>query len=184
MIIACPQCQSQYRINPAAGSKAKARVRCPNCQHTFEITLAAEPPVAAAETPVVRPEPQAGGSAPLVLVVDDARYFREMIRDILAELPIRLETAADGSEALAKIQSLQPDLLLLDLNIPGLSGQELIAAVRRDPALRALRILAMSAVQRGEDAAHDLRRLGAEDFISKSFKPRDLQSRVRQLLGL
>ena len=121
---------------------------------------------------------------PLVLVVDDARFFREMIRDLLVDLPIRVETAGDGHEALQKINRLHPALLLLDLNIPGVSGQELISAVRRDAACNTIRILAMSGVQRGEEAAQDVRRLGADDFINKSFKPRDLQNRISQLLGL
>ena len=183
MIIACPHCQSRYRINPAPGSKPQARVKCPGCQHTFDIVIAPELPSgapAAVPTAVTENDPV----KPLVLVIDDARFFREMIRDLLADLPIRLETAGDGHEALQKIAALRPALLLLDLNIPGLSGQELIAAVRGNPDCKALRILAMSGVQRGEEAAHDVRRLGADDFINKSFKPRDLQNRIRQMLEL
>jgi predicted Zn finger-like uncharacterized protein len=183
MIIACPQCQSRYRITPPAGSKPQARVKCPNCQNTFDITLAAESVVdeAVSATPV---SPGGELAKPLVLVVDDARFFREMICDLLADLPIRVETAGDGHEALQKINALHPVLLLLDLNIPGMSGQELISAVRGDAARNTVRILAMSGVQRGEEAAQDVRRLGADDFINKSFKPRDLQNRVRQMLGL
>jgi predicted Zn finger-like uncharacterized protein len=174
MIITCPRCQSRYRINPAPGSKPLARVKCPDCQHTFEIAIDASPaPAAVAET-----------APPLVLVVDDARFFREMIRDLLSELPIRVETAADGETAWHQLPLLKPALLLLDLNIPGMTGQELIAAVRREPSCRGLRILAMSAVLRGEEAAREVRHLGADDFISKSFTPTDLKNRVRELLGL
>lgn len=183
MIIACPQCQSRYRITPPAGSKPQARVKCPACQHTFVITIEtvqAEP--SPGRSPDVVPTPPS--TPPLVLVVDDARFFREMIRDLLAELPIRVETSGDGTDALEKIRTQHPAMLLLDLNIPGMSGQELITAVRKDPDCHAIRILAMSGVQRGEEAAHDVRRLGADDFINKSFKPRDLQDRVRQILGL
>ena len=182
MIIACPKCQSRYRISPPVGCKSQARVKCPSCQNTFDITLAADPVTdAGPATPV---SPVGDLAKPLVLVVDDARFFREMIRDLLVDLPIRVETAGDGHEALQKIHALHPALLLLDLNIPGVSGQELIAAVRRDTTCNAIRILAMSGVQRGEEAALDVRRLGADDFINKSFTPRDLQSRISQLLGL
>jgi predicted Zn finger-like uncharacterized protein len=183
MIIVCPQCQSRYRINPPAGSKPQARVKCPNCQNTFDITLAVAP-VAVEASAVTPASPEGDVAKPLVLVVDDARFFREMIRDLLADLPIRVETAGDGHEALQMINKLHPALLLLDLNIPGVSGQDIIAAVRRDAACNTVRILAMSGVQRGEEAAHDVRRLGADDFINKSFRPRDLQNRVRQILGL
>ncbi len=177
MIIACPQCQSRYRISPAPGSKPLAKVKCPGCRHTFEITLAAGPDPEAAASPDA-------AASPLVLVVDDARFFRDMIRDLLAELPIRVATAADGAIAWQQIREQQPALLLLDLSIPGISGQELIAAVRREPSCRTIRILAMSAVQRGEDTARDVRRLGADDFIGKSFTPTELRNRVRDLLGL
>ena len=185
MIITCPHCQSRYRIAPPPGSKPQGRARCPGCQQTFDVVITPEAPAPPAATAPPRPPAQAADTAqPLVLVVDDARFFREMIRDLLADLPIRVETAGDGHEALDKIAALRPAMILLDLNIPGLSGQELIAAVRRDPQGSALGILAMSGVQRGEEAAQDVRRLGADDFISKSFKPRDLQTRVRQMLGL
>jgi len=179
MIITCPQCQSRYRINPEAGNKPLARVKCPGCHHTFEIELDAAAPVSAGDSePASRPAP------PLVLVVDDARFFREMICDLLAELPIRVETAADGATAWQQIQAHKPALLLIDLNIPGMSGQDLISTVRRDPSCRTVHILAMSGVLRGEEAARDVRHLGADDFINKSFKPRDLQLRVREILGI
>lgn len=183
MIIACPQCQARYRINPPAGGKPTVKVRCPGCQHTFEAKIEAEPATPSG-APVAVPPVAADSASPLVLIVDDARFFREMIRDLLADLPIRMETAADAHEALQKIQSLHPALLLLDLNIPGMSGQELITAIRQRPDSPQPRILAMSGVQRGEEAAQTVRSLGADDFINKSFKPRDLQDHVRQLLKL
>lgn len=184
MIIACPQCQARYRVNPPAGGKITVRVKCPGCQHTFETRLEPEPAAPVASPPETASPVAADATRPLVLIVDDARFFREMIRDLLSTLPIRTETAADGHEALQKIQALQPALLLLDLNIPGVSGEELITAVRRRPDGRQVRILAMSGVQRGEEAAHSVRSLGADDFISKSFTPKDLQDRIRQLLKL
>ena len=184
MIITCPQCQSRYRINPPAG-KPQARVKCPSCQNLFTISFLEQPTVPEpAAAPASSPPQPAETVRPLVLVVDDARFFREMIRDLLADLPIRMETAGDGEEALRLIRELRPAMLLLDLNIPGLSGKDLIAEVRRDPACQSLRILAMSGVERGEEAAHDVRRLGADDFINKSFRPLDLQNRIRQILGL
>lgn len=183
MIIACPQCQARYRTNPPTGGKSSVRVKCPGCQHTFEVRLEAEP-ARPPDVPAAIPPAAANAAKPLVLIVDDARFFREMIRDLLADLPIRVETAADAHEALQKIQSLQPALLLLDLNIPGMSGQELITAIRQRPDGRQFRILAMSGVQRGEEAAQTVRSLGADGFINKSFKPRDLQEQIRQLLKL
>ncbi|TLM60385.1 MAG: response regulator [Deltaproteobacteria bacterium] len=186
MIIACPQCRARYRIKPPADDKPLVRVKCPSCQHTFELSVEADA-VSAASAPSAAPTEIPGQreeTRPLVLVVDDARFFREMIRDLLADLPVSLETAGDGREALEKIRALHPSLLLVDLNIPGMSGQELIEVVRHEPGGREIRILAMSGVQRGDEAAHAVRSIGADDFINKSFRPRDLQERVRQLLKL
>lgn len=184
MIISCPQCRSRYRIEPAAGGKSLVRVKCPGCQHTFEVALEVKTPVPPADLPGTAPLANGTAARALVLIVDDARFFREMIRDLLSELPITVETAADGDDAWRKIQTLHPELLLLDLNIPGMSGQELIAAVRSHPDGGTIRILAMSGVQRGEETALNVRRLGADDFINKSFTPRDLQSRICTLLKL
>ncbi len=179
MIITCPACRSQYKIDPSKTSKHVARVKCPACKHVFEITFQAA--AAATEPPRVS-EKIPGG--PTVLIVDDARFFREMITDILKELPVCLATAMDGDEAWKLIEGDPPQLLLLDLNIPGKSGYELLQAIQQQPALRSMKILVMSGVQRGEQVSAEVSRLGADGFLNKSFTPRDLQQRVRQILDL
>jgi CheY-like chemotaxis protein len=126
----------------------------------------------------------AADSKPVVLVVDDARFFREMIADILKDLPVSLATAANGDEAWQLIQDVQPRLLLLDLNIPGKSGYDLLKAIQQRPAMKNMKILVMSGVQRGEQVSSEVSRLGADGFLNKSFTPRDLQQRVRQILAL
>lgn len=175
MVITCPACQARYRIDPSASKAAVAKVKCPKCFHHFEVAL----------TPAKTPcEDRPLTGQPLVLVVDDARFFREMIKDILSDLPVDLIMAADGNEAWQKILSLSPQLVLLDLNIPGKTGKEILQSLQESPAHGQLRVLAMSGVERGEQTASEVRRLGASDFINKSFKPSELQSRVRYLLGL
>jgi len=176
MVITCPACQGQYRIKPAASKLQVAKVKCPACQHVFEVSLVAKP--------VDRAEPQDASADPVVLVVDDARFFREMIKDILNALPIQLILAADGHEALQQISALSPQLVLLDLNIPGKSGKEIIQEIRKSPGLEQVKFLAMSGVERGVEVASEMRQIGADDFINKSFTPRELQNRVRKILGL
>jgi DNA-binding response OmpR family regulator len=73
--------------------------------------------------------------------------------------------------------------VILDLNLPGMSGYELIRSVRMDPALDKLRLLAMSGVYRKVADAVEVQAAGADDFISKSFKPEQLQLRVKKLLA-
>jgi len=175
MIITCPACKGRYRINPS-GCKAKvAKVKCPGCAEVFEITLVEE---GSADKQEITP------TSPVVLVVDDARFFREMIKDILKDLPVELVMAADGNEAWDVISSQQPQLVLLDLNIPGKSGKEILQALKGLPQLSGVKVLAMSGVERGDETASQVKAIGATDFINKSFKPRELQSRVKEILGL
>ena len=99
MILTCPSCQARYRIDPTASKAKVAKVKCPDCGHTFEVSLVEETPLQNDPPSPVRP---------VVLIVDDARFFREMIKDILSELPVELDGAADGHEAWQKITDSKP----------------------------------------------------------------------------
>lgn len=179
MVITCPSCQSRYRIDPAKATGSFAKVKCPGCQHLFEIALSDSAPAPSApeseEVPAGRPR---------VLIVDDAKFFREMLKELLQELPVELLTAADGGEAMQLISECQPALLLLDLNIPEKSGREILQELRANPDFNATKVIVMSGSERGGDTENEVRRLGADDFLNKSFKPRELVKRVRQILGL
>lgn len=175
MVIACPACQARYRIDPAASKADKAKVKCPECRHIFEVSLHGQ----------AEPHKQpATNELPLVLVVDDARFFREMIKDILKDLPIKLVAVADGNEAWQQIADLRPQLVMLDLNIPGKSGKEILQSLQQSNQSKQVKVLVMSGVERGEEIASQVRLLGADDFVSKSFKPSELQKRVKKLLEL
>lgn len=179
MVITCPHCKAKYRIETAALKSRLAKVKCPGCSHLFEVSLVPE------QLAVARPSEAAlVDGKPLILVVDDARFFREMIRDILSELPIEILTAADGDEAWALLVDRVPQLVLLDLNIPGKSGREILLELQGSPLKSKIRVLAMSAVDRGDLAASEMRRLGAVDFLSKSFTPAELRKRVRSFLDI
>jgi DNA-binding response OmpR family regulator len=91
--------------------------------------------------------------------------------------------AGDGDEALRIIRQRRPVLVILDLSLPGTSGYELIRQVRDEPSLRELRLLAMSGVYRKQTDAAEVQAAGADDFVSKSFKPEQLQARVKKLLA-
>ena len=175
MLIECPTCQARYRIDPSASKADVAKVKCPGCQHVFEVSLVAEDKLQ---------QDDCSSARPVVLVVDDARFFREMIKDILKDLPVELIMAADGDDAWQQITTLVPQLVLLDLNIPGKNGKEILQAMQESSLLDQVKVLALSGVERGEETAAEVRLIGADDFISKSFKPRELQDRVRNILEL
>jgi len=175
MVIACPACKARYRIDPATSRGVLAKVKCPECKHVFEVTLGDGEDSRRSS---------ADDGKPVVLVVDDARFFRETIKDILNSLPVNLISAADGNEAWQKIEALQPQLVLLDLNIPGKSGKDILQDLRNNARFNQIKVLVISGVERGQETSVAVRLLGADDFIIKSFKPSELLSRVSKLLGI
>lgn len=196
MKIQCPECESSYRIDPSRlkPGVASFKARCTRCNAVFRVAIPpqeqpAQPVAPAAPsrpTPVV-PSPAAkaapaGCVGKRVLVVDDSKFFRELIVDVLKPLELEFQLAGDGVEALECLRQGVFDLVLLDLNLPLMNGYELIAAVRSDAGLKNTHLLAMSGVFRKETDVARVVQAGADDFINKSFKPEQLQERVRKLL--
>jgi len=184
MLIQCPQCQARYRIDTSGAQKASTRIRCPKCTHVFPVSIEIPSaiPSSSASPPPPSILPQTVAQTDSVLVVDDSKFFRELIVDILRTMHLPCLLAADAEEALAILRQQRPGLILLDLNLPGKSGYELIRVIRADSALQGIRILAMSGVFRKETASVEAEAAGADEFISKSFKPEQLQLRVERLL--
>lgn len=119
----------------------------------------------------------------LILVVEDFDDAREMYRDYLEFSGFRVETARDGREAIDKAQALQPDLILMDLSLPGVDGWEATRLLKSDPATRHLLIVALSAhalAAEGERA----RAAGCDGFIAKPCLPPDLVTEVERYLRL
>ena len=177
--IQCPQCQARYRFDPSKTNKSVVRIKCPGCSHAFQVDL-----TTLQEDPAEQPAPDAGPQAAVkkILIVDDSGFFREVILDILKPLDLEIITAADGDEGLAVIHREKPALVMLDLNLPRKNGYELIREVRADAGLKNVRLLAMSGVFRKNEDISEVYRGGADDFISKSFKPEQLLERVKKLL--
>ena len=175
MVVTCPECKGRYKIDPSGSQSRVGKVKCPGCSHRFQIVLTGN-----GESN----KEQAVTGVPLILIVDDARFFRQMIEDLLSDLPVEFISAADGDEAWVKITTRLPQLVLLDLNIPGRSGKQILQSIQEEPRLNRIKVLAMSGVERGEETAAAVRRFGAVDFINKSFKPSELEKRVRNILAI
>ncbi len=182
MQLRCPQCGARYQVRDEK-VRAGVRVRCPKCNDVFPVQVAAQLASKSSATQKAS-SPVLPKSRPKLVLVEDARYFRELIRDVLAPLNSDFHEAADGIEGLRIIEQVRPDLVILDLNLPEMNGYELMKAIRARAALRNTRILAMSGVFRKEVDQNAAQQAGADEFIGKSFTPDFLLERVNQLLGL
>jgi phosphate regulon transcriptional regulator PhoB len=116
-----------------------------------------------------------------ILVVEDEADIRELLRYNLAQEGFAVEEAGDGAEALDRIGRRAPDLLVLDLMLPQMSGLELCRRMRSNPETAKLPILVVTAKGAEVDRILGLE-LGADDYVVKPFSPREVVARVKALL--
>jgi len=118
---------------------------------------------------------------PLILLVEDYDDAREMYRDYLEYAGFQVETARDGHEALTKARASNPDLVLMDLSMPGLDGWEATRLLKTDPATSHLTVVALSAhalAAEGDRA----KRAGCDGFIAKPCLPHELVEQMAAYL--
>ncbi len=113
-----------------------------------------------------------------ILVVDDEDTIREVVRRYLEREGFNVREAADGYEALDAIQEAPPDLIVLDLMLPGIDGLTITQHIRQD---RQIPIIMLTAKGEANDRIRGLD-LGADDYITKPFSPQEVVSRVRAVL--
>ena len=116
-----------------------------------------------------------------ILVVEDFDDAREMYRDYLEFAGFRVETARDGREGIEKARAFQPDLILMDLSLPGIDGWEATRLLKAAPETRQIIIIALSAhalATEGDRA----RAAGCDGFIAKPCLPPDLVLEIHKYL--
>jgi two-component system, OmpR family, alkaline phosphatase synthesis response regulator PhoP len=118
---------------------------------------------------------------PLILVVDDNGDNREILEARLASQGYATAAAADGEEALAAVHELLPDLILLDVMMPKVSGFEVCRRLRADPATRGVSVLMVTALDQATDVETAVE-AGTDDFITKPINKTELLLRVRAML--
>lgn len=119
---------------------------------------------------------------PRVLIIDDQRSSATLLADLLAtRFGYRTDVAGDGTEGIAQARMLDPDLILLDVLMPGLDGFEVCTRLRAEPAFVATPIVLVTSLESKEERVRGLE-AGADDFLSKPIVQAELFARVRSLL--
>ncbi len=117
----------------------------------------------------------------LVLVVDDEEDIQELVEYNLTKAGYRVQRAGTGGDAVRAAREYLPDLVLLDLMLPGMDGLEVAAVLRNDSKTREIPIVMLTAKGEERDVVRGLER-GADDYITKPFSPKILVARVQAVL--
>ncbi len=116
-----------------------------------------------------------------ILVVEDDEDIQQLVEYNLLKAGYKVSVASTGEEGLRLAQGEHPDLVLLDLMLPGLDGLELCRALKRDPATARLPVIMLTAKSEEADIVTGLE-LGADDYVTKPFSPKVLLARIRTVL--
>jgi CheY-like chemotaxis protein len=121
-------------------------------------------------------------NAPLILVVDDYQDAREMYAEYLQFSGFRVAEARNGNEAVAQAFSLRPDLILMDLSLPGMDGWEATRLLKADDRTKHIPVVALTGHALA-GASEGAKRAGCDSFVTKPCLPDDLVVEVRRMLS-
>ena len=115
-----------------------------------------------------------------ILIVEDHPTMREAMRLILEHEGFEIREAPDGASAISMAKDHPPDLMFLDLNIPGTSGVDVLSEIKGDPGTKDIRVIVVTAT--GEEGREFARSLGADEYFTKPFSPTALLRTVEKVL--
>src|SRR6266705_1784060 len=163
---------SQPRFAPGSSGVLEPPVREPLAAR-FELLEEPSPP---------RRSGPRGEIAPTVLLVDDEDSLRKVMRELLERDGYVVAEARDGVQALDQVDRVGPDIIVLDLNLPGLDGYGVLSHLRSRPATANIPVIVLTA-KGDEDNEVRVFELGADDFLTKPFRARALSARLEAVLG-
>jgi CheY-like chemotaxis protein len=118
-----------------------------------------------------------------VLVVDDEENILELMGAVLEGAGYEVVTADSGEECLEKLKTLKPDLVLLDMMMPGMSGREACEKIRNNPKTKGLKVAFVTVAKFSEVGKGTLSKMNVADYITKPFENADLIRRVKKIIG-
>ena len=162
-------------VPPAAASPAPSAPWFPSLDF-MDMELVDQPGAIDVEAAVAR------GRGAKVLLVEDEEQLRRVMKDLLEREGYVVSEARDGVQALDQVDRYAPDIIVLDLNLPGLDGYSVLQQLRSRPATRSIPVMVLTA-KGDEDNEVRVFELGADDFITKPFRARALSARLEAVLG-
>jgi type II secretory ATPase GspE/PulE/Tfp pilus assembly ATPase PilB-like protein/CheY-like chemotaxis protein len=183
-----PEAPPPADTRPSRGSTGARRTPAPG---TVGLPHEAAPPAAPVSThfdlleesaPPARRSGGHGQPASKVLLVDDEDSLRKVMRDLLERDGYVVTEARDGVQALDQVDRVGPDIIVLDLNLPGLDGYGVLSHLRSRPATANIPVIVLTA-KGDEDNEVRVFELGADDFLTKPFRARALSARLEAVLG-
>jgi len=117
-----------------------------------------------------------------ILIIEDDNFLRELIVQKLMAEGFEMSEAVDGEEGLKKVKEIKPDLVILDLILPGIDGYEVLYQVKKDPSTTKIPVIILSNLGQKEDVERGLK-MGAIDFLIKAhFTPAEIIEKVKASL--
>ena len=117
-----------------------------------------------------------------ILIVEDDKFLRELIVRKLTQEDFKVSEAIDGEEGIKKIKEEKPDLVLLDLILPGIDGFEVLARMKEEPSLSSIPVIILSNLGQKDDVEKGLK-MGAADYLIKAhFTPAEIIEKIRIVL--
>jgi len=117
-----------------------------------------------------------------ILAVDDQEDNRRILRDLLTTAGYEVIEAVTGEDAVTLAEAQRPDLILMDIQLPGIDGYEATRRIKANAALRAVPVIAVTSYALSGDETKAVA-AGADAYVSKPFSPRALLAKVREFLG-
>lgn len=177
MLVRCPECKTEIRLVGPEGDERVVRYLCSACNRIVRIDLQLDEVPSSSSAGTFRDLPR----RPTVLVADDAANSRRLAEDLLLQAGFNVLHATDGAEALSKITEHHPDLVVLDLLMPRMTGFDVMRAMEKDERLRGIPVVAVSGVTR-DDVVSFMRERGADSFVEKKRFRERLVVEAKQLL--
>lgn len=118
-----------------------------------------------------------------IMVVDDEKDLLILMKEILENEKFEVITAQSGAECLKKLKTVKPDLILLDMMMPKMSGYEVIENIRKNPKTKDIKIAFLTVTRMSEDSLYKLSKFNISDYITKPFDVSDAVSRVKKIIN-